>query len=1042
MKIRSLYIDGFGRFHDWKPPSRFGEGLTAIVGPNEAGKTTLLAFIRRMLYGFPDGRRNLNHYPPINGGKIGGRLEILGEDGREYILSRNGVRGKPSLTYADGTTAKGLKPLSLLGPCDQVFYENVCAIGLNELQEISTLRRDEIRDRLAAAGAGNLPVREVATSLKESADEIYVARGRTKKINAQVSDLRDVEERIRDVKKRQGEYDEINEAIAREREAVGLVEGRQKAVEEEIAYFKALGRAWEVFVIREESRDTLQTIPNIEPFPADALEKLSRIETEVQRLEAEYGEAAREHSRLEEEFERCVVREEVLGQADAIHALERKIERYRTQVNDLKKAQLEGEQQQVNLASMLKSLGGDWDEDRIIRFDTSVPAKDDAKQLRDRLAKTANDCAVQQSHLEVIEKEAEERKESLLDLQRRRDDIGDVAGPGTARERLGLSREMLREIQYVQELETRLHSIRQEEARTAEIKASIRSARAVPSWPVILVALSAILVFVWGSLTGTLQIAGIIALILLVAAAGIFLAGRGAGEGDGVASVAHHEGEGETLALQRGEVERERSQREEKIRSCAASLGFDSLPTRTAAEDLVHALDDAVREADRASDLDKEIVRAEELCSSAYASLKEAQEMMDDLLVRREDARDAWKRWCQERDLPETMNPDLIPDLIADIRQAAGLYAQIGATKKREEGLSEEIRSFEDEIAAVARACNESLSGSPDVILEGLIRLLRDEEEGKRRYNALTDRLNEEGETLRRTSAQYDAAKASLEAMLKVRGAETPEEYREFERLSRERQRLEGSIRDAESAIRRIGGEERYHDFITALQEYDPVLMQVRLQEKESELRGIRDRITDIHQEIGTLRERRSGIEGDDELTRLLSREAALNEEISQVSRQWAVYTTASSLLGMAVETFERERQPEILREAQSFFTWITGGRYTRVVKPFDGSEPYVEEATGAQKMVDELSRGTAEQLYLALRFGYIRDYATSSIPVPVIFDDILVNFDPDRRKNACQAIADLAVTCQVLYFTCHPQTVEDLVEATPDAVVMDISGE
>jgi len=87
------------------------------------------------------------------------------------------------------------------------------------------------------------------------------------------------------------------------------------------------------------------------------------------------------------------------------------------------------------------------------------------------------------------------------------------------------------------------------------------------------------------------------------------------------------------------------------------------------------------------------------------------------------------------------------------------------------------------------------------------------------------------------------------------------------------------------------------------------------------------------------------------------------------------------------------------------------------------------------------LSRGTAEQLYLALRFGYIRDYAASSLPVPVIFDDILVNFDPERRKNACQAIANLAETCQVLYFTCHPQTVGDLTGAVPDAVVMDISG-
>ena len=89
--------------------------------------------------------------------------------------------------------------------------------------------------------------------------------------------------------------------------------------------------------------------------------------------------------------------------------------------------------------------------------------------------------------------------------------------------------------------------------------------------------------------------------------------------------------------------------------------------------------------------------------------------------------------------------------------------------------------------------------------------------------------------------------------------------------------------------------------------------------------------------------------------------------------------------------------------------------------------------------MITQLSRGTAEQLYLALRFGYIRDYATSSVPVPIIFDDILVNFDPARRKHACEAIADLAETCQVLYFTCHPETVRDLTEAVPGAVVMEM---
>jgi uncharacterized protein YhaN len=1035
MKIQSLYIDGFGKFHDWKPSSGFGEGLTVIEGPNEAGKTTLLDFIRRMLYGFPDGRTRVNHYPPLRGGKVGGRLEILGDDGREYILSRSGVRGRPSLTYGDGTVAGGLTVPSLLGSCDQIFYENVCAIGLGELQEFSTLGKDEIRDRLAAAGAGNLPIREVTNSLAKAADAIYLMRGKTKEINNLLSDLKDIEEAIRDAKRRQGEYDAINEEITHKIEAARSAEKDRKAIDEEITYLGALGQAWEVFTRLKESRDALQAIPVIKPFSADALEKLGRIEDEVRRLEEGCRDLAVEHSRLEGERERCVVREEVLSQAGAIRTLERKIEQYRNQTEDLREARLKVEQQRMSLDAMLKSFGGDWDEERILRFDTSVPARDVIKQIRDRLAKAVKDCDLQQSRLEVVRNEADEKRASLSDLQGRRDDIGDVADQDTARRRLGLSRDLLSEIQHIQSLDVRLGSIRQEEARTAEIKATIRSTQHAPSWPGVLVAVSAIFVFVWGFLIEGFAVAGAVALLLLVAAAGIFLAGRKVDEGGGAA----HD-EGETLASQRGEIERERFESEERIRSHAALLGLDSPPTPAAAGDLVHTLEDTVREADRAYDLDREIVRAGGLSSNADAALAKALERMDDLRSIYRDAQDAWVQWCRERGLPETTNPELIPDLIADIRRATDLCEKIRETKEKQKSLSEGILSFEDEIATIARACNESPVGSPEVALEGLIRLLCTEEEEKRRYGDLVVQLNNCREALDKVSLQHDAAKENLEALLGEHGAGTPEEYREFERLSRERQDHLGSIRDAESAIKRISGEDRYHDFIAALQVYDPVGMKVRLQEIEKEVLGVQDTITDLHQEIGGLKRQCSEIEGDSELTHLLSREAALREEINQVSRKWAVYTTASSLLDMAVETFERERQPEILQEAQLFFTRITGGRYTRVVRPLDGSDLYIEGMTGAQRKVDELSRGTAEQLYLALRFGYIRDYVNSSIPVPIVFDDILVNFDPVRRKNACRAIADLVEICQVLYFTCHPQTVADLVEAIPGAVVMDIS--
>ena len=72
MKIREIYIDGFGQFAGRK----FGpldRPVTVFFGPNEAGKSTLLAFIRTVLFGF---RPRKSNYPPLAGGRHGGRVTL------------------------------------------------------------------------------------------------------------------------------------------------------------------------------------------------------------------------------------------------------------------------------------------------------------------------------------------------------------------------------------------------------------------------------------------------------------------------------------------------------------------------------------------------------------------------------------------------------------------------------------------------------------------------------------------------------------------------------------------------------------------------------------------------------------------------------------------------------------------------------------------------------------------------------------------------------------------------------------------------------
>ena len=93
-----------------------------------------------------------------------------------------------------------------------------------------------------------------------------------------------------------------------------------------------------------------------------------------------------------------------------------------------------------------------------------------------------------------------------------------------------------------------------------------------------------------------------------------------------------------------------------------------------------------------------------------------------------------------------------------------------------------------------------------------------------------------------------------------------------------------------------------------------------------------------------------------------------------------------------------------------------------------------MERADGARLSPQLLSRGTTEQLYLSMRLALVREYANHVDPLPVVFDDIFVNFDPGRSRTSFKAIRDLSTTHQVLLFTCHPHLIGQVEEIVPEA--------
>ena len=130
------------------------------------------------------------------------------------------------------------------------------------------------------------------------------------------------------------------------------------------------------------------------------------------------------------------------------------------------------------------------------------------------------------------------------------------------------------------------------------------------------------------------------------------------------------------------------------------------------------------------------------------------------------------------------------------------------------------------------------------------------------------------------------------------------------------------------------------------------------------------------------------------------------------------------------------ERQPRVVRHAQDFFSHITSRRYERLFVPIGDRTVTVMDGTGGAKQPEALSRGTREQLYLALRFGLVREFGERAERLPVVVDEVLVNFDQVRAKLAAESFAALSETNQVLVFTCHPGTADLFADAAGAQVI------
>lgn len=241
MKLTQIKIIHFGKLND--VTFNLNKDLTVFLGANEAGKSTTVAFVKQILFGFHlrtnkspffENYQPLDHVSPM-----GGSLTFEDKDGT-FVLSR---------LYAKGDTKKGVLTVSLndhevpesvffdrIQNIDGSFYTDSFIFNQDMLREVNGLSQAELMEQIYFLGASQShKLLDLRDEFSNNAQKLFKKSGRKPVVNQLINQIQEQKEVLAQTDNEFKDYRELEEKLAQERNNL-------KEVQEELAKLNEQGQ--------------------------------------------------------------------------------------------------------------------------------------------------------------------------------------------------------------------------------------------------------------------------------------------------------------------------------------------------------------------------------------------------------------------------------------------------------------------------------------------------------------------------------------------------------------------------------------------------------------------------------------------------------------------------------------------------------------------------------------------------------------------------------------------------------------------------------
>jgi uncharacterized protein YhaN len=1095
MRIDTIHIDGFGALSDRH--YELNGPLTLFYGANEAGKSTTMAFIRAVLFGFPSRQNLAGRYEPARGGAHGGWLVLADGDGRRLRAARyagtaggrsasggvvtlagfGGAEGAPAYEPAAhaGEAAEG-ELRSWLGGISPELYRSLFAFGLSELQELSTLQSEEISGYLYSAGwgASGRAIAAAERKLLQEMERLYKRKGQNPELNRTLKRIEELNAELRRTREQTSRYSDMVLQLKSLDERIRVEEEELQRMRDSEAFQERALRCVEPYVRYRELVAELAELPRFEAFPQDALPRFEVLKREQALEQAARDRVKLQVTRLEELMAANVPNLEVLSHRKEREALVEQAAEYMADQSALEELRLERTNRDRELRQLLQEIDEGWSEDELLAFPVTVAEREKVREAqsaweacRTELAKLTGEKERLLRQLSSAEQTLRDQAERLEAARGSRSKTSKLSEPSQEQlEQLVQLSEHWKEAQAEWQLAVRRSEDAQryeaERSRTEQQHRLRQSKLRAQLYAALTGMVTAVLagIFMYAgkpAIAVASAIAGVAALVWLLwpkqerrhrphTARGRTLSRQSLG-GASTAEAAESGLSDVTQATERAArrlytIELEWMQAAQPVlelrqiasaRDASVPEAWSSYEPLLSAEVLREGLRGVEGWRSSASVREQEEQRLRECeaaCEALRLQLQQLEEAERRAEGRRDELRSDWQRWLEQLRLPLHVSPGTAADVFRLAEQGKRILSERTAIDMR---IAHKVSLIERYRQEAARWFGE------EVLKDDLIRSIRawQEEAAKQtaRVQAYAEWQSELGTHQDELILLEEKLRRNQESIALIWREAGAKEEEAFRRNAHDHARytvIRGELNELEAWFDTLAGQGGRDKLLELLSSRDEASLQEAVQQckeqikhAEQQLAGSREQRGKLTGDIAQLEE---GEEHADRLQKLEEARSALHDQI----RKWGTMAMTAALFRSSKERYERERQPAVLRRASEHIQVLTDGRYARVIAPIGSNRIQVQRSDGDLMDPAYLSRGTAEQLYLAVRLALVEEYARTKKPLPLVLDDVFVNFDRERLSHALTVLSEVSKRHQILLFTCHSYFKDAVQELIP----------